>query len=451
MKYSIAASVCLLVAAAPLAAQQPLRPLSLSQARAIAAEHNPAYRRARNELRVAEAAERQGWGAFLPTLRLSVSSGANLSRSFTGVNDFGQPVRLDDPREYTGSSAMQSITLGDLTLFDGGARISELRAARASARASRAGVSAEARRLEAELARRYYRALRTERLIELEERLLEGAREQLEANQRLLRIAAATPVDVIGAEVDVARQEQAAETARGEVAKAMLALREEIGLAGDTAWTLSDTEPESFDPAALAVDSLVDLALGSDPRVQQLEAEMEAASQRLRAARAARLPNLSAYASASRSAYRSEYEALAELNPLDQSFGFGFSISLPIFSQFRTSYAIAQARAQREGAQEELRAARLAAEREVRTALLDLQNAARAVRLAERAAELSRDRVELAREQYRLGSISFTELQTIIDRAAQAERDALNARFDFADALVTLQEKAGGGDGNDEF
>jgi outer membrane protein len=169
-----------------------------------------------------------------------------------------------------------------------------------------------------------------------------------------------------------------------------------------------------------------------------------AAEQRLRVARADRFPVVSASASAGRSAYRSEYAALGELNPLDQSVGFGLTVSIPVFRQFRTSYTIEQARVQLELAREELRAERLAAERELRVALLDLKNAIAAAALAERAAELSRDRLELAREQFRLGSIPFTELQTILDRAAQAERDALNARFDLAEAQITLREKAAG-------
>jgi outer membrane protein len=79
----------------------------------------------------------------------------------------------------------------------------------------------------------------------------------------------------------------------------------------------------------------------------------------------------------------------------------------------------------------------------VRGALIDLDNAYRAARLAERTVELNRQRLELAQEQYRVGALTLNDLTDAVERAARAERDALRTRFEFATALATLDERAG--------
>jgi outer membrane protein len=426
-----------------LAAQETPRALSLDDALRLAQENNPLYRQAQNSVESAAAVERQNRAAFLPSLSLSLSSGGFLSRRFTGLDQYGKPIRRADPLEYTGSSSSQGLSLG-LQLFDGGARFHELRAARAQKDAAEASVLSEASTLRAELARRYYEARRRTELIRTEEALLQAARSRETAWERLLRVASATPVDLLGAQVETARQERALEQARGEARKAMLALAEEIGVPAAGTWTLTTDAPAVFDPASLAADSLVERALAVSPRMLQLRAEERAAEQQRRAAGATRWPTISTYASIGRSIGAEGYEALFEPNPLDQSLGFGLSVSLPLFTRFQTTARITQARVAALNAREDARATRLALEREVRSALIDLKNAHRTVQLAERSRELAGRRLELANQQFRIGSLKFVELQSVIEQAATAERDAVNARYDFAAALATLEERIGG-------
>lgn len=418
-------------------------PLSLEQAIEIAEENNPAYRRAVADLDVAAADVRAGWGAYLPELNLSLSTGGNVSRRLTGEDNFGRPAELEDPITFRGSSTSQSLSLGSITLFDGGTRRGELRAARASSEATGARVEARWMELRAEIGRRYYDAQRASELRALEERLIERVETQLDMTQRLLRLAVRTPVDVLGAEVAVADQEAEIERARGEERKAVLALQEEMGVMDESALTLTDSLPAVFDPEGLDAAVLTEQALGANPRITEQEAMGVQARHRMSIARAARWPTLSANTGVSRSLSATEFHALFEPNPLDQSLFFGFSLSVPVFSQFRTSATLARARAEQAGAGEDLRAARMQTEQEVRSGLIDLQTAYRSLRAAERSAELNRERIEMSEEQYRIGAINFTELQDALDQAADAERQTLNARYEFGTALITLEQRVG--------
>ena len=444
---SLALAAALLALAAPAAAQQApaaARPLSLAEAIGVARENNPDYLKRRSDVAAAEADRRQALGAFLPVVSLDLRTNGYNSRTYTAFDPLGRPLAEDSAVVTERSSMTQSLSLGQLTLFDGGGRRREYRAARASEDAAQAAVAAEELRLAGEVARRYWKAVQQDRLIALEERLLDSAKESLEATRRLLRVAVRTPVDVLGAEVKVAEQEQALEKARGERRKAELDLRQQMGLLGSEPLALTDAPPAVFDASALDAEALVAGALAGSPRMARVEAALAAADQRVGAARAGRWPTLSANLGVSRDQSFTGYRGLYETNPRNQSLGFGFNLQLPLFNQFRTSNQIAQARARRLGAEVDARAERLAVERDVRAALIDLQNAHRAVQGAERTVGLARERLELARQQYQLGSLSFSELQDAVEGAARAERDALGTRFDFAAALATLEEKAGG-------
>ncbi len=55
----------------------------------------------------------------------------------------------------------------------------------------------------------------------------------------------------------------------------------------------------------------------------------------------------------------------------------------------------------------------------------------------------SPERLRLARERYAIGGISFANLQILIDRASQDERQLINARYAFAESVVALEERVG--------
>lgn len=431
----------MLIVALALALQQQL---SIDDAVKLARANNPAYQKTLNDVEVAEADVRQRWGGFLPSLSADLRfSGFNSSR-VTGENDYGEPVRLPDAIDIKGSSAQQGMGLS-MTLFDGGGVLRELNAAKAQVVASNARIRSEDLRLTGEVTRQYYRALRAGKLIEVEKQLLASAQERLQRTEALLRVAGSSPVDVLGARAEVASQEQALARAEAEAHKELLLLREIMGMPGDEGIQLASDLPEPFDPTVLSLSDLVARAVSAAPDVIAAQANTRAADQQAGAARARRLPSITANAGYGRSMSLSSYDALWEMNPQNRAFNFGISASLPLFSKFQTSAAIARADASRDDARHDERAAVLRVERQVRSAHIDVVNAHRILELAERKAALSRERLELAQEQYRNGAMSFAELQIVIDRTASAEREVVDARAQYAANVSMLEQFVGAG------
>ena len=441
MKTASLVSALSLLFTAGAAGQQPL---TLDESLRIARDNSPTFRKTQNDAYVAAADIRRSYGQLLPSVNADLRfSGSSASR-VTGENDYGQPVKLPEAIDFKGSSASQGIGL-NMTLFDGGAMFREVSAARASAAATDARIRSDATRLVGEVTRQYYAALRSTRLVGVEKQLLASAQERLERTEKLLSVAGSSPVDLLGARAEAASQEQQVARAENDARKQMLVLKEAMGVPGDVDFSLASDIPPAIDPSLISKDVVLGEALQSSPVVHEADAAVRAASKRSSVAHAARMPTISANAGYGRTMSLSSYEALFELNPQNRGFNFGLSASIPLFNNFRPSYEIALAEAVESDAKEDARSARLRVERQVRGALFDLDNSYKLLQLAERKAALSRERLELAQEQYRNGGMSFTELQNVIDRTADAERQVVDARFGYANALSYLEEYAGKG------
>ncbi len=415
--------------------------LSFEAALAYAAEHNPVFLQAVNRVNDARYVETIQRSYMLPSASLGLSFYGNSRRTLTGENDFGQPVDRTTYTTFESSSASQDLSLS-LPILNVGA-LQQTRAARARTNAQQAVVASQRAQLRTTVGNAYFDVVRRRRGLAVERRLLATVQAQLDAARELLRVAAQQPTDVLGAEVQVAQQEQQVQAAVGEERKAMLVLQQQMGAGANTQFTLVSDFPPVFDPSALDADALVAEAQKSAPQVRQGLAQVEAADRGVGAARAARLPDLRLGAQASRNTSASGYSALGEFNPPNRSLSFSLSASLPLFSGLRTSAQIGQAKVAADNAREDLRATRLQVETDVRSALIDLQNAYGSLQTAQRALDLSQQRLEQGQELYRLNNISFTDLQLMFQQAAESERAVVNAQYGFLVARLTLEEKIG--------
>lgn len=416
-------------------------PLTFEDAVELALENNPLYLRQLNQVRANEHAERQSLGQMLPSLNAGLSFSGNTSRTRTAEDEFGRPVSEAEFIQSTRSSTSQSLS-GNVTLFDM-RNIRGYAAARSRTDAQVAASELQAAVLRTQVGVDYYEAILRTELVTVEERGLSTARETLSAIRQLLRIAARQPTDVLGAELQVAQAEQSLQRARGTAQKAALQLTARMGVPLDRQYELASGFPEVFDPATLDRDALLQGALVQSPRMAQQAAATEAAERSLSAARAARFPTLSGNYNWGRGTSLPDYGAFREFRPENQNWGFGLSVGLPLFNRFQTSAQVGQAQIEALNAVESLRESRLELEREVRAALIDLDNAYTGVQLAERSAEIAREQLRQGQEQYRLNTLDYTALQRMVEQVAGAEREVLQAYYSFTVALLTLEEKVG--------
>jgi len=426
-----------------VAAQEP-RVLTLQEALELATRHNPDYRQAQNNMTLSGPAGRAAWGAFLPNLNLSAGTGLSANRRLVAEDFFGNPIDNPQSQWQTSSNSSQNLSAG-LTLFEGMSRFHDLAAERATADSRVMVAEGQLLTTLAGVERQFYLTLQQAELLDVAQRLLETRQLDFRMTQRRYELAGTTSrVDVLAAELAVRQQERAIQQARAGFEKALLTLRTTIGARELDGFTVAPGTPEAFDPAGLNVAGLVSRTLVSSPRILRQEAEVSASAARARAARGGRWPSVSMNFGFYQSTNALERAALFDPFPQDSRYGStSLSFSIPLFSRFQTSNAIAQADVGRRNAEETLRQTRLQVEEEVNARAIDLRGAYEGVRLAQQSWEIAQERLRLGRELYQMGSRTFVELQQDIEAAVNAEREAINQRYTFVQARINLEETVG--------
>lgn len=433
----------LLGAGITAAAAQDASTLTLDRALALAQENNPAYRRALNDMDLTSTEKLQAWSAFLPEFSVSAGTGVNLNRQLLAFDNFGNPIENPVTEWRTTSSSSQSIR-GSIRLWEWGSRFQGLKSQRARARVREATVASRLSSLRANVIRTYQSAQSQQALLTVERDLLASRELDLETTRRMFDLAGASRVDVLTAELNVQQQEQRIQQARAQLESGLLALRTVIGDLELDAFDVSETLPEAFDPSGLDEAVILEQALASNPGLVQQEASVAISRADASVARSARWPGLALSFSASQGTYGEGTNAAFDPFPdRSRSGGASFGISVPLFPRFDTKARIVQAEVSLANAEETQKELRLQLEEQTRAQVIALQTAYQGYQISIRSQEIAQERLRLAREQFRLGSRTFTELQQDIDAAAQADRGVIAQLFELLRAKVNLEETLG--------
>jgi len=487
---SVLLPLTLLLAAAPARAQEAPPTLSLDEALELALRYSPAYRSQANNVHAAEWDLREAYGALLP----SASATAGFQYQAEGDIRFGSLTGSDLGVGTTPASYGSDYYFGFGYRLDGQsvARVGLQRALRTSASADTRAAAVD---LATQITSQYVTALREQDGIELSEREVALAEENLRLATARAAVGAGTSLQVKQAEVELGRARVGLLTATNQALIERLTLLRLIGVDVDTDVQLT-TEFEVFEPTWSA-DDLLEIAAANHPSLRALRARRDAGRAGVRAATLTYLPSLqlsagwSGYARevADEDAILDDLDSqvagqaqqcatlnliLTRLNPplpaedcsqfvvtpelqqqalsrndvfpfdySDQPFTASAQITLPIFQGFARQAQIEEAKVAADDARYALRANELLIRSNVIGALSSLETAYTAVQLEARNAELAAEQLELSQERYRLGAISFIELAEATTLKARADRAYLSAVYSFHHSLATLEAAVG--------
>jgi len=299
-------------------------------------------------------------------------------------------------------------------------------------RAAIADEAAAERTERAASARVYYGALKAGAVLAAREDAVALARSELQAAQTRLRAGDVPRVDVIQADVAVARAEADVENARAEDANALEALAAETASA-DAALALTvggappTLSPLASDPAAAATT-----ALRIRPEVKSAQGSLDAAIDARNSARIALIPPVtvsSGYATGVDSGQRVAGRSVTAQVTVPLPFG-------PAARIDQANAAVAEADARLAAVK---RAVALETAAAART-LLGADRAAAATLRAKVAARQALDAIELG---YRAGAASSLEVTQARSTYVQAQVDELSAVYDEASAAAVFDVEVG--------
>jgi outer membrane protein TolC len=417
--------------------------LTLEEAVQRALRHNPAYRRTTNSLELNDIGHRRAWLNLLPQPNLTLlTTDLSWQRQTVAEDFFGNPLENPESQTVQTSRSRQGISLGfevDLSNVVG------LREQGTQARIRDLATVTERRTLEAEVARAFSEVRELQVALELEEALLAEAERNLEAARRLFTLARQDRTDVLGAELDVVERENAVDRSRAELRNARLALRNLVGDPDLGAFEVVADEVAVFDPSLLDGEALVARAVGGSPRILEREQGVMAAEHSVTRGRAEWLPRVNVGFNRNRQEFLRDGSAFFSVNPEGEWAQTLFlQVAFPDPGlYFRRQNNAREARLEVRNQEETLRETRLAVEEEVRRLLVELETSYRSLALQERRVALAEERLSLQLQSYRLGQVTFLELQSASEAAAQARRQALEARFGFHRSRVELERVLG--------
>lgn len=384
------------------------------------------------------------WGSFLPELNAGASFGRTDFTTVTFAAPEGASRRLERPESGTRKSSFQSLSL-DWTVLDGGRRIASLEESAARLDAAEHRVSAAERETAAEVRLAYFRVLRRRSLVEVAERRLEARRRDLALARKRYAIAEAGRSEILGARSDTLDARVRLLEARRQARAEFRSLRSAMGV---EAGRLPMGTPLARLDELPALDSirereLIRRAIRSHPALEALEAEERAAGASRWAARARYLPTIDLGADLSRSEQLGPEGDFFVFGPSNDQKSLRLTVSWNLFGGFQREQQERQADAELRRARAQQAGQRLEVRTTVRNRLEELRRRRERLELLREKLDLARERVEVTREQYRLGDVSYLDLQRVIEGRDAAERERIAERYDYLRAWAELERVTG--------
>lgn len=473
-------------------AQQAPATLSLEEAITLARRNNPDFLAQRNDEIEADWAVREARGALLP----SASIGGSMEYQAAGQQRFGIFTGEDIGVGATSTGYLLSSYSAGLSYRLSAETLMRPGQERANRVATLSRIEAADFTLVAEVTRQYLSVLRAKDGVELARQEFERAEKNASLAEARASVGASIALEAKQAEVEKGRAEvellKAENLERAEVLK----LVELIGIEFDG--DLQTTSQFPVFAPRWSKDELIAMAFENHPQLRSLRAAQTASEKGVNMARSQYLPSMQldlgwsgytreatnpdllvAQAQATLEQQRLDCIALNEIltrltDPMPQDcsasrftltdaqrasiidgndvFPFKFTrspfsaqlrVSLPIFNGFTRERRIESARVAADDARHRLRKEELRIKTEVATIHQNLETAYRAVAIEERNKELAGQQLDLARERYTVGAISFVDLLDAETLKARADRAYLQSVYAFHENLAALEAAVG--------
>lgn len=229
-------------------------------------------------------------------------------------------------------------------------------------------------------------------------------------------------------------QQQQITTLRNDLAKQKINLARLTGIPPNANYELIDDFPYSPAPA-LSVDAALGQAEKQRSDLKAAQAQVEAASRALAAARAERLPSASV---------NGDYEAIGTVPAHSHgTFSVVGTVSVPLWQGGRTEGDIALAQAVLAQRRAELEDTRGEIESQVREAYLDLDAAAGQVEAARQNLKVAEEALGMTRARMEAGVVNTLEVVQAQETVSSAQLDLINSVFAHNLAKLSLARAVG--------
>jgi outer membrane protein len=429
-------AACIALAAASIAAgqqtavpaPQPPAKLTLAEAERIAIQNNPDISVAHLVALAQGQVVREARSAYMP----------DLSGDMTAV-DAHQNTRitaglLNNPSVY--ERAAGGLTVSEL-ITDFGRTHNLVLSARSTAQAQLESERATEEDITLTVDQAFYQALTAQAVLKVAQETVAERKATAEQVGALAKAKLRSDVDLSFAQVQLSQAQLLLLDAQNQAQTAMAALNTVLGYEQDRQYTLVDNTTANQAPPPENPEPLVRQAFAARPDLAAANDDFSAAQHYSKAERDLWMPTVSALAAVGGTPVRADQIQSPWYGAA------GANISIPIFNGFLFNAREQEAKLRANAAQQQVRSLRDNIARDVRTAILNAQNAFQRIAVTEQMLSQSNMALNLSQRRYTLGLSSIVELTQAQLAQTQAQIAESNARYQYATTMAVLRYQLG--------
>ena len=417
------------------AAQVPVGPavssgprLTLADAERVAIEHNPNISVARLIALAQAQVTREVRSGELPTATGSLTAvGAHEnSRITAGL--------LNNPSIY--DRAAGGLTVSQL-ITDFGRSHNLVMSAQSNAKAQLENERATELDITLTVDQAFYQALTSQAVLKVAEETVNQRQATVDQVGALTKAKLRSDLDLSFANVQISQAKLLLLDAQNSAADAMTSLNTVLGSERDVQYTLVDETTTNPEPAPQDADALLQSAFAVRPDLVALNLSYTAARQFSSSERELWMPTVSALAAVGGTPVRADQIQSSWYGAA------GANITIPIFNGFLFNARAQEAKLRANAAGEQVRNLRDVIARDLRTAVLNAQNAFQRIGVTQEMLNESNMALDLSQARYKIGLSGIVELTQAQLAQTQAEIAYANARYAYQTALAMVRFQTG--------
>jgi len=417
------------------AAQAPAGPdvssgprLTLADAERLAIEHNPNISVARLIALAQAQVTREVRSAELPTVQGDLTAvGAHPNSRITAG-------ALNNPSVY--DRAAGGLTVSQL-ITDFGRTHNLVRSAQSNAEAQLENERATELDIKLTVDQAFYQALTSQAVLKVAEATVKQRQATVDQVGALAKARLRSDLDLSFSDVQLSQAKLLLLDARNDAADAMASLNTVLGSEQDQQYTLVDETTANPEPAPQDAEALLQTAFTARPDLAALNYNYTAARQFSTAEHELWMPTVSALAAAGGTPVRADQIQSSWYGAV------GANISIPVFNGFLYNARAQEAKLRANAAGEQVRNLRDVIARDLRTAVLNAQNAFERIGVTQEMLNEANLALDLSQQRYKIGLSGIVELTQAQLAQTQAEIDYANARYAYQTALAVVRFQTG--------
>lgn len=406
--------------------------ITLDRALKIALKKNPSLAASQSEVNIAQHRVTQAFADYYP--QLSASSGYDRTRTYYETSQTNTGIMSNTNTGNIENNISTGLSVSQY-LYDFGKTPAQVEKSRKSKESIEKGLETVEKTLVRDVKQAFFEVLKNQQLVFVSRENLEFRKQQLEQARALYKTGMRPKIDITRGEVETSKARLSLVVSEYGLQESIIAFEKLLGGPPVSGEYILEEEDSHVMPSP-PLKNLVEDALDSRPEMAALKAQVDSAEAGLLSAKRSYFPSLKANGSY---AYSGE-----ELPLEDRRWQIGVNLSWPLFTGFRQSSQVKEAKEEVTRLNAQLASRRLLVTEEVTRAYFQLRTAQETIKNAETALRQAKENLSIAQGSYKAGVSDSIELSDAQVLYTESRSELVQALYDSHRARAGLEFAVGG-------